>query len=613
MIYYFVYDNSIEKKLIDDILKKLQSFAKEVQTVVYQKNSVEFLPKSTVFLMIDDHSFIEWIRANQQSELEVVILPYEKNPLQRKNYALPSSIDELLTLYRKENKTYMQSFISCNRLAVLGCIAIGEEEIIKRDFWSFLKRLFSLKLKNITIKTQKEHEINTAALFIEAGNEAYFTKNRTYFFKSSYNQCKRVASIVYAPGSIIETIKLKYFLSKLKKEEGKTLPEGIGIIKSNELLIKSNEEQKIEVNINGKIEKFTQIEIKREDTRFLVLSGYENCVKGEEKESIRTQKIPAGADIINFFTKKHLPLLPIASENDFAELFTKLRESSRITKAYLILLIISVLMATTGLFQNSAPTIIGAMILAPLMAPIITFSMGAIRFDDNLLLQSSKSIVFSIILSLILSAFFSIIFPFSHITQQMAIRTHPTLLDLGVAILAGIAAAYGYANSKVGESLAGVAIAVALVPPLCVSGIGIGWGNLDIFYNAFLLFLANMVGIIMASGIMFYLMGYASHKYVSAAFLMKLMMVSIVAFPLLISTRTVFKEERIYREISHIAMDNIKLKINDISVQKNRLLVQLNIISKKELTKIEKEKLLQMLKSKVDKNVRFIINYKIFY
>lgn len=604
---YFLYDSSVAQEKIAHITALLQKHYPDLRTLPYKQEPISVPHKSLLFLMIDDDSFGKWIQRNGGYDIKVVLIPYEKNRLQQENYFLPT-LDASLELLQNQNGTYMQAYTLCNKSVALTEVIIGKN-ILQTKIWNFINTLFSTSLQPITIQTQKEQTITTAALSIEAANEAYATKKRIHFFKTTDNQCKRVACIIYAPGSIIEALRLRFFIVR-SKEENKPLPKGIGVIKSNEITIQRSDGEKIDLFVNNAHQKVTKIDVKSVSTNTKILTGFSNCVKAEEKESLRIQHLPTEPESINFFTKKHLPLLPIASESDFADLFSKLRDSSKISRAYIILLIISVLMATTGLFQNSAPTIIGAMILAPLMAPIIAFSMGAIRFDTQLLQQSITTIVLSILVSLFLAALLAYLLPFSHVTQQMDMRTHPTILDLAVAIFAGIAAAYGYANTKVGESLAGVAIAVALVPPLCVSGIGLGWLDFSLFFNAFLLFLANIAGIIIASGAMFYFMGFASRKYASTAFLLKMLMLSIVIFPLWISTRTFFQEEKIYRTLSHLSFKNVSIKIEHIHIKENKIFVTLDIISKNVLSKNEKNGIIKKLKAAFGKNVALIIDYK---
>lgn len=221
----------------------------------------------------------------------------------------------------------------------------------------------------------------------------------------------------------------------------------------------------------------------------------------------------------------------------------EIRQNAMLTQPFVVLLTLSVLIGAFGLYLNSGPVIIGAMILAPFMAPIVSLSMGIVRLDKRLISQSTRTIGISIGLSLLLGLVFAWLLPLGHLTEQMSSRTHPNLLDLGVAILSGIAAAYVVNREDLAQSLAGVAIAVALVPPLTVAGIGLGWGDWSMFSGAFLLFMANLVGIVFAAGVLFYMLGYSFLRYMKTAMLYKLLMLAVIIVPLGISTHTLWQEE----------------------------------------------------------------------
>jgi len=609
----FLYDHTIEKERIKSIYKAIEKqFSKIPKYIAFDKRNNNYTQNDMVFLMISDNDFLLYFQEIAQKQIKLVILPFKDNPLQQKEYNIPTKIEDALLLATKENSLKRNTILTFNGEYILGNIEIGETEFL--NFSKTLKSIFSHHLKPIHIETGKNQKIDTAALSIEVGSEAFMSINYPNFFKISNNQCRRISAIFYAPQSILDELRLSLYWYK-KYDFSENLPRSIGTIITDKLNISTTAEPFF-VSYNNKIIQAQSIEIQLYKTNAKVISSYEKCAAAEDKESVRMQNLPTDSNLINFFTKKTLPFVPIAAENSFAELFTKLRSSAKMDISYIILLIVSVLMATLGLFQNSSPTIIGAMILAPMMAPIISFAMGAIRFDKTLILQSFKTIIYSTLIALAASAFLAWTLPFVHITEQMSMRTHPTLLDLAVAILSGIVAAYGYANSKVGESLAGVAIAVALIPPLCVAGIGLGWESLDIFINAFLLFLANIAGIIFAAGLMFYMLGYSSAKYASTAFVIKLFMLVIIAIPLWVSSRTLIVDEKIYKEFKYIKKifkNNITVKIAKIEHRKNTTFVFINIRSKKALSFKEKNEIAKKIKQRLGNKIKLIFTYETVY
>lgn len=114
-------------------------------------------------------------------------------------------------------------------------------------------------------------------------------------------------------------------------------------------------------------------------------------------------------------------------------------------------------------------------------------------------------------------------------------RLSPTLLDLAVAIISGIAGAYSKSHKEIMQSLAGVAVAVALVPPLSVAGIGIGRGDIEFFLQAFLLFSTNLIGITLAAAITFRVLGYSPLVYAKRGMSIVILLSVIISVPLYIS------------------------------------------------------------------------------
>ena len=614
---HLLYDHSIDESRIDELVARIEALEGTLpQKHLFKKRRTRFESGARIYAMVPDEGFAPWLHRIAGHDVTVAILPYEGNPLQRKVYAVPKEMEEALALAADEESRRSRDLFLCCGEPTLEKALVGEEE------WSgsvgvteILRRLFSLHLRPMELATEKGQEVRTAALVVEGGMEAVMTKERPYYFKSGDDHCSRVAAVVYAPQSVLGVLKLRFFLAKRRKSAGDSLPEGIGTFKTRRLKIASADGSPLHLRIGPQKRQAEEVVLESVPMEAAVVTGWKECQSGEEKESVRVQNLPADSDLIAFFSKKSLPLIPIAAESTFAELFTKLRENARMDNAYLLLLLVSVLMATTGLFQDSSPTIIGAMILAPLMAPIVAFSMGVVRFDDTLLTRSGRTILLSTLIALGASALMAWALPFAQLTDQMSLRTHPTLLDLAVAIFSGVAAAYGYINSKVGESLAGVAIAVALVPPLCVSGIGIGWGSWHIFSNALLLYFTNIVGIMAAAGTTFYLMGYASKKYVSAAFFLKLALVAVVAVPLWLSTESVVEEQRVYKELStyqNLTIDGKRVQVHLMEVhhREDGMHVHLTVTSDGPLNEMERSKIAQILRKKLGRKSRIIMVYR---
>jgi uncharacterized hydrophobic protein (TIGR00271 family) len=176
--------------------------------------------------------------------------------------------------------------------------------------------------------------------------------------------------------------------------------------------------------------------------------------------------------------------------------------------SYWLELFLSAGIATLGLVQNSAAVIIGAMLVSPLMGPIIATGLALALGDFYLGLKALLNIVASVLAAVFFAASIVWLLPFQSVTPEILARTQPNLLDLAIAILSGLAGAIVVCRGGAGggvTALPGVAIAVALMPPLCVVGFGIGAGlDWPIIGGGGLLFLTNLVAIVGASFVTFF-------------------------------------------------------------------------------------------------------------
>jgi uncharacterized hydrophobic protein (TIGR00271 family) len=183
--------------------------------------------------------------------------------------------------------------------------------------------------------------------------------------------------------------------------------------------------------------------------------------------------------------------------------------------AWWVMLLLSVAIATFAVLQDSTAVVIGAMLIAPLMTPILGLS-GAIvngwarRAASSLRLVALGTLG-GIVLSAVLARWLPVLASLDT-NSQVTSRTSPTLLDLLIAVAAGAAGAFATVNTRVAPSIAGVAIAVALVPPLSVVGITLSAGRTDDALGALLLFLTNFVSIVLSAALVFVLGGFADPR-----------------------------------------------------------------------------------------------------
>ena len=174
---------------------------------------------------------------------------------------------------------------------------------------------------------------------------------------------------------------------------------------------------------------------------------------------------------------------------------------------FFILIFLAAGIASLGLLLNSTAVIIGAMLVAPLMSPILAMSMSIVLGNLRMLRLAAEATIKGIVLAIIIGVLMTLISPISETTSEIIARTSPNILDLIVALLSGMAAGYAVSRKEVSSALPGVAIAAALVPPLCVVGYGFGIANLQIALGALLLFTTNLITIILAATFIFLALG----------------------------------------------------------------------------------------------------------
>jgi uncharacterized hydrophobic protein (TIGR00271 family) len=178
------------------------------------------------------------------------------------------------------------------------------------------------------------------------------------------------------------------------------------------------------------------------------------------------------------------------------------------TVDFFVLIALAATIAMLGLLQDSAAVIIGAMLVAPLMSPILSMGMSIVQGDLKTLATATEATLKGIVLAIGVGIILTMISPLKAATNEILARTSPNLLDLLVALASGAAAGYAISRKEVAAALPGVAIAAALVPPLCVVGYGIGTSQLAMASGAMLLFSTNLVAIIFAAAIVFLLLGF---------------------------------------------------------------------------------------------------------
>lgn len=200
--------------------------------------------------------------------------------------------------------------------------------------------------------------------------------------------------------------------------------------------------------------------------------------------------------------------MPSLSETRRTDVVGDMRQASVPSIDFFVLIVLSAVIASFGLMQNSAAVIIGAMLVAPLMSPILSMAMGMVVGEFDIITSGIEATIKGVVLAIIVGILAVIVSPIDGPTSEILARTEPNLLDLMVALASGAAAGYALSRKEVAAALPGVAIAAALVPPLCVVGYSIGTADLGNAGGALLLFVTNLVAIVFAASITFLLLGF---------------------------------------------------------------------------------------------------------
>ncbi len=211
---------------------------------------------------------------------------------------------------------------------------------------------------------------------------------------------------------------------------------------------------------------------------------------------------------------------------------------------YYMMLFLSAVISTLGLLAGSAAAIIGAMIVAPLMGPIIGMAFAITMGNRRLLKRSGLSVVTGALLTVGSAYLICSIVGLNTLNSEILSRTRPTLLDLVIGLAAGAAGAFAKTRREVADALPGVAIAVALVPPLSVIGIGLAYGNRAVFVGSLLLFGTNLAGIILSGGLIFIWQDYGSLKRARQGLVTSIVILSVLGVPLGVAMRELVIEER---------------------------------------------------------------------
>ncbi len=200
---------------------------------------------------------------------------------------------------------------------------------------------------------------------------------------------------------------------------------------------------------------------------------------------------------------------------DRSDVLAKVASDSRLTGRFVLMTVAAAGIAVLGLIQNSVAVVIGAMLIAPLMDPIMGLGFGICVGDTRFIRRAGSTLLIGVALSIAVTALIGWASPLDGVTSEIAARTQPTLLDLVIALLGGVAGAYAVVKGQQGRMI-GVAIATALMPPLAVVGFGLATQRWSVAGGAALLFATNFVAISLVTTIVARIYGFRSSDTPSA-------------------------------------------------------------------------------------------------
>ena len=200
----------------------------------------------------------------------------------------------------------------------------------------------------------------------------------------------------------------------------------------------------------------------------------------------------------------HVPRLGREERRTLAE---RLEEGGRLSADFVIMLMLSAVIAALGLVQNSTAVVIGGMLVAPLMVPMLAMGLSLVQGNSHLFRHSFKAMSLGVLGALLAAMAVGALSPWQDLSAEVVSRGSPNVFDLAVALFSGIAAAFALARPGLAGTLVGVAVAVALVPPLAAVGIALVKGEFAIALGAAVLFLTNWLAIVLGASLVFRLFG----------------------------------------------------------------------------------------------------------
>ncbi|MBA1421229.1 MAG: TIGR00341 family protein [Epsilonproteobacteria bacterium] len=625
MIYYIYSEN--ENEFID----KAKEYLQKEEVTYLSFDAFESLDVREVHHLLVTGSIEEIklvLAIAHQNNLPVGIIPTPKQKELIRTFSLPSKLEDAVELALIPSEKPLDVLYANGTVVLQEVVvgdappldvfdtALGEKTYVDRIkiFWRTMRKVKTLQHTQMKITDANDNEIKLSAVGV-VGLEY---QNNTFASKLVSSQLSasdgKLSMVILSPTSIMQYMGY-LFKSLVSHLTPRVLPRSVGYIRSSKLNVETKEP--LNVRIDSQEIGVTPVMLEVEEKSLALSVGEKFWERQAEqtagKDSIKVDHLPSDEESSAYLSKS-IPFFSHASREQYASLFTNLREESKVSQNFMVLLILATMIATFGLFINSSSVIIGAMLLAPLMQPIVSLSMGVLRQDSTLEVNGAKTIAIGVSAVLATAALIALFTPIERLTSEMAGRLSPTILDLFVAIVSGAAAAYAKSNEKILGSLAGVAIAVALVPPIAVAGIGLGWADWHMFYSAFLLFITNLVGIVLAAAFVFAILGFSPLHLAKKGMFVWLIIVVLVSIPLYSSFRQMEEDIRVQKTLSNVDFDigrhHVKLTHVELFHRAKKDEIRCEVISTGILSSEEKSALKEAILKSINHDAVLIVTFR---
>ena len=300
------------------------------------------------------------------------------------------------------------------------------------------------------------------------------------------------------------------------------------------------------------------------------------------------------------------------------EIYGEMYETRQFDAVYFLMMVLSCLIALSGLLINSPAVIIGAMLISPLMGPILCCGLAFTLADGALAKKAARNVILSVVETVVITALAAWLSPLKDATPEILARTNPNLMDLFIALFSGVAGVLAMCSRKGGMTIIpGVAIATAVMPPLATVGYGISTGQWHIAGGAMMLFVTNLAAIILSADLIFLWVGFRpvqehgrerARRFVKARVWISLGTLIVISIPLVRTLSFAVQQSRTQHAVQAMLESRFggKSAVSWLEIRetKNQVLVDATVRSMKAVEQSEVDDMQKSLSKNLERDVR---------